>query len=158
MLRRRAAELEPLVAARRISVVQREGEQNGAIMAAEAGYDDSQGPRYPRRRRVSAETVGARRLCMQLVTIPPGAPARAYVHESHEIAILVLEGEAELRFGESVAEHLVRQGDCLFIPAGTPHLLFNPGPRDPCVIVLARTDQNEQRSLALLRELDRDAA
>jgi uncharacterized RmlC-like cupin family protein len=48
-------------------------------------------------------------------------------------------------------EHLeVRAGQFLFIPAGMPHLPFNPSDSEPCVALLARTDPNEQESVVLL--------
>jgi uncharacterized RmlC-like cupin family protein len=53
--------------------------------------------------------------------------------------------------GDGLREHLdVRAGQFLFIPAGMPHLPFNPSDREPCVAVLARTDPNEQESVVLL--------
>ncbi len=39
---------------------------------------------------ISAETVGSKALHLQIVTIPPGAKARAHKHESHETAIYIL--------------------------------------------------------------------
>lgn len=57
-------------------------------------------------------------------------------------------------YGENLAEHLVvREGEYLYIPAGMPHLPFNPGDT-PCTAVIARTDPNEQESVVLLPELD----
>jgi uncharacterized RmlC-like cupin family protein len=43
---------------------------------------------------IAAETVGAKALHMQLLTMPPGARAKAHKHASHETAIYVLSGEA----------------------------------------------------------------
>jgi len=45
---------------------------------------------------VSAETVGAQHIHMQLLTVPPGARANAHKHESHETAIYLLSGEVGL--------------------------------------------------------------
>ena len=92
---------------------------------------------------------------MHLVTIPPGARANAHLHEDHETAIYVLQGEAEMWFGEDLQEYLtVKAGDFLYIPAGMPHLPGNPSATEPCVAVLARTDPNEQESVILLPELE----
>ena len=56
-----------------------------------------------------------------------------------------------MRYGESLGGQLeVRAGQFLFIPAGMPHLPFNPSDREPCVAILARTDPSEQESVVLL--------
>jgi uncharacterized RmlC-like cupin family protein len=43
---------------------------------------------------ISAESVGAQGIHLQLVTLPPGGRAKAHKHESHETAIHVLSGES----------------------------------------------------------------
>jgi uncharacterized RmlC-like cupin family protein len=108
---------------------------------------------------VSAQTVGARGLCMHRLEIPPGGSARPHLHEHHETAIYVLKGRAEMRYGEQLRERLsVRAGQFVFIPAGMPHLPFNPSDREACIAVLAPTDPNEQESVVLLDENGRRPA
>ena len=103
---------------------------------------------------ISAESAGASGICMHLLTIPPGDKAKAHLHENHETAIYVLSGEAEMWYGEGLAEHMVvKAGDMLYIPAGTPHLPANRSDK-PVTAVVARTDPNEQESVKLLPELD----
>jgi hypothetical protein len=48
----------------------------------------------------------------------------------------------------------VRAGDFLYIPANLPHLPYNLSQSESCVVVIARTDPNEQESVVLLPELD----
>jgi uncharacterized RmlC-like cupin family protein len=104
---------------------------------------------------ISAESVGATGMCVHLVAIPPGARAKAHLHEGHETAVFVLEGESEVWFGERLEERLtVRAGELLYIPAGVPHLPTNTSEREPCRAVIMRTDPNEQESVVLLPELD----
>ncbi len=103
---------------------------------------------------ISAERVGSTGICMHLLTLPPGARAKAHLHEVHETAIYIISGESEMWFGEGLKEHLtVRAGELLYIPANTPHLPMNTS-SEPCVAVLARTDPNEQESVVLLPELE----
>jgi uncharacterized RmlC-like cupin family protein len=91
---------------------------------------------------------------MHLLTIPPGGRAKAHLHESHETAIYILNGEAEMWYGENLSEHMiVRAGEFLYIPAGVPHLPANLTDQ-PVTAVIARTDPNEQESVVLLPELD----
>lgn len=103
---------------------------------------------------VSAESVGAKGICMHLLTLPPGSRAKAHPHEAHETALFVLSGVAEMRYGDRLQHHMrVVAGDMVFIPAGEPHLPFNPG-EEPVVAVIARTDPNEQESVTLLPQLE----
>jgi uncharacterized RmlC-like cupin family protein len=104
---------------------------------------------------VSAESAGAQAICLHVVTIPPGARARAHRHERHETAIYVVSGVSEMWYGPDLGEHLVaRAGDFVYIPAGMPHLPANPSPTEPCLVVVARTDPSEQESTVLLPELE----
>ena len=122
--------------------------EGGAAYSGLQGFDYFEG--------VSRESAGARGLCMHLLTIPPGGAARPHLHEDHETAIYVLSGQAEMRYGEGLREHLeVRAGQFLYIPAGMPHLPYNASDVEPCSAVLARTDPNEQESVVLLDESGR---
>ena len=99
---------------------------------------------------ISAESAQSEKLCMHIVTIPPGASARPHYHEAHESAVFVLEGTSEMRHGPNL-EHIMqlRAGDFCYIPAGVPHQPYNPTDR-PVRAVIARTDPNEQESVVLL--------
>jgi uncharacterized RmlC-like cupin family protein len=103
---------------------------------------------------ISAESVGAGAICMNLVTIPPGGRASAHKHVHHETAIYILSGEAATWFGERLESHVVvKAGEMFYIPADMPHLAVNRG-SETCVAVIARTDPNEQESVELLPELE----
>jgi uncharacterized RmlC-like cupin family protein len=120
--------------------------RSGAARTDERGLDYFEG--------VSAQTVGARALCMHRVCIPPGAAATPHLHEDHESAVFVLAGEAEMRYGNALAQRVaVAPGDFLYIPPGMPHQPVNLSATESCVAIVARTDPNEQESVVLL---DRD--
>ncbi|WP_421725288.1 cupin domain-containing protein [Bauldia sp.] len=106
---------------------------------------------------ISAETAGAKGLCMHLLEMPAGAEAKPHYHEAHESAIFVLEGSAAMRHGPNL-EHTdhVSAGDFIYIPAGVPHQPFNPTDK-PVRAVIARTDPNEQESVVVLDEVDEGA-
>jgi uncharacterized RmlC-like cupin family protein len=103
---------------------------------------------------ISLESMGARGLCMHLLTVPPGGRAKAHKHAMHETAIYVLSGHAVMFWGERL-EHRIETaaGEMIYIPADMPHLPVNPGP-EPVTDVIARTDPHEQESVVLLPELD----
>jgi uncharacterized RmlC-like cupin family protein len=103
---------------------------------------------------ISSETAESRGLCMHRLTIPPGRYGLAPLHEAHESAIFVLEGEAEFWWGDRLEHHEVcRPGDFVYIPAGVPHLPANLTD-EPCEAVVARTDAGDQESVVLRPDLD----
>lgn len=115
-------------------------------------YDGKQGLTYFC--GIAAETVGSKGICMHLLTIPPGGRAKAHLHENHETAIYVLEGEAIALYGDRLQHHAVtKAGDLFYIPAGVPHLPINMSDK-PISAVIARTDPNEQESVVLRPDLE----
>ena len=105
---------------------------------------------------ISAESVGAQGIHLQILTIPPLGRAKAHKHSGHETAIYVLSGESGFWFGEKLEHYVsVRTGDFVYIPANVPHLPHNPSATETRVAVIARTDPNEQESVVLLPELDK---
>ena len=104
---------------------------------------------------ISAENTGAQGICMHRLTIPPGGRAKAHLHENHETAIYVLQSEAGMWYADNLSEHLVvKAGEYLYIPAGMPHLPYNPSQTEAVTALIARTDPNEQESVALVPELE----
>jgi uncharacterized RmlC-like cupin family protein len=104
---------------------------------------------------ISAESVGSQGIHMQMVTLPPGARAKAHKHASHETAIYALTGVTHVWHGERL-EHfsVVKPGDYFYIPADMPHLPFNPSTTETATAIISRTDPNEQESVILLPELE----
>ena len=104
---------------------------------------------------VTNETAGAGGLCMHLLTVPPGAKAKAHKHNFHETTIYVLTGKVKMWYGECLEKWMECQpGDFIYIPAGMPHLPMNMSKTEAATAVVARTDPNEQESVVLLPELD----
>lgn len=99
---------------------------------------------------VSAESAGAQRICLHFLTLPPGSRAQAHVHAGHESAVAVIAGQVDVWHGPDLRDHLLmREGDCLYIPANVPHLPVNRG-TVPMVALVARTDPREQESVRLI--------
>lgn len=104
---------------------------------------------------ISAETCASQAIWMGLVTFPPGARANAHLHERHETALYILQGEGEMWYGDRLQELLTFQaGDFLYIPAGVPHAPANTSRTEPVLVVAARTDPKEQESVVLLPHLE----
>ena len=123
------------------------------VLRAQAPFIGKQGLSYAP--AVSAETVHASAIHMQLLTIPPGGRAKAHKHEAHETAIYILSGRSAMYYGERLEHHAIAEaGDFVYIPANVPHLPYNLSETEPCTAVIARTDPNEQESVVLMPELD----
>jgi uncharacterized RmlC-like cupin family protein len=104
---------------------------------------------------ISTQSAGSQGICLHLLTLPPRARPVPHVHFGHETAIYLISGTVDTYYGPDLSEHLVlRAGDFLYIPAGTPHLPINPSDTEPAVALVARTDPNEQESVVLMPELD----
>ena len=99
---------------------------------------------------VSAQSAGAKGICMHMAVIPPGAEAKPHYHEAHETAIFQIEGSTSFRHGPNLEfTDVVNEGDYVYIPAGVPHQPFNPTTRMARAII-ARTDPHEQDSVVLI--------
>lgn len=106
---------------------------------------------------ISKESAGATGICMHMLTMPPGTRAKAHLHENHETAIYILSGVSDMMYGEKLDQHMtVRTGEFLYIPAGMPHQPYNPYDQ-PCSAIIARTDPNEQESVVLTPELEKQS-
>jgi uncharacterized RmlC-like cupin family protein len=107
---------------------------------------------------ISAESAGARALCMHVISIPPGGRARAHLHEDHESAVYMVQGEVICWYGDRLQHcFTVREGEMAYIPAGVAHLPINASADVPVTCVVARTDPNEQESVVVLPELEAPA-
>ncbi len=104
---------------------------------------------------ISAQSAGARGLCMHVIAIPPAGRARAHLHEDHESAIYQLQGETVCWYGDRLEYRFaLREGEMAYIPAGVAHLPINASEHEPATCIVARTDPDEQESVVLLPELE----
>jgi uncharacterized RmlC-like cupin family protein len=106
---------------------------------------------------VTSQSAGARGLCLNLVMIPPGSRGMPHFHDGHETAIYTVSGQTEVWHGHGLVKRtVVRAGDFMYIPPGTPHLPVNRGDVT-AIAVVARTDPTETESRVMV-ELPRHLA
>lgn len=74
----------------------------------------------------------ARHQSLAEASLAPGGETAEHYHPQSEELYYFTAGEGRLRLGDEEAG--IRAGDCVVIPPGTPHKLFNPGP-DPLVLL-----------------------
>jgi mannose-6-phosphate isomerase-like protein (cupin superfamily) len=79
---------------------------------------------------VSAPTVHQ---SLAEATVPPGGATIAHYHREAEELYLFTAGRGRLRVGDEQRE--VAAGDCVVIPPGAPHQLWNTSRSEPLVLL-----------------------
>ena len=93
---------------------------------------------------LSAKNVGARRLSMNVATIPPGGMAYAHIHVDFEVMLYILQGRVRHEYGPCCRRAIDNEaGDFIFIEPGVPHEVVNLSDSEPVVAVVARSDASE---------------
>lgn len=104
------------------------------------------GIRY--RTGLSAKNVGAKRLSMNVATVPPGAVAFAHVHVDFEVMLFILAGHVRHEYGDGLEKSMENgPGDFIFIEPGVPHEVLNLSDSEPVVAVVARSDASEWENI-----------
>jgi uncharacterized RmlC-like cupin family protein len=106
---------------------------------------------------VSNRSADAQALRLHLVMIPARTRGMPHYHDGHESAIYAVSGETEVWHGKGlVKQTVVRAGDFMYIPPGTPHLAVNRNDVT-AIAVIARTDPPETEGVVVV-ELPRHLA
>jgi mannose-6-phosphate isomerase-like protein (cupin superfamily) len=74
----------------------------------------------------------ARHQSLAEATLPPGGETIEHYHREAEEIYYFVSGAGRMRLGSDETE--VRVGDCVVIPPGTPHKLWNPG-AEPLILL-----------------------
>ena len=102
----------------------------------------------------SKETVGAEKICMNVLPMPDGARAKAHYHKDIETIAYLLEGECAVYYGDDLERRmLVRAGDHAFMPADVPHAPCNESGK-PCTWLVVHSSGSDQDGIVLVPELD----
>jgi uncharacterized RmlC-like cupin family protein len=102
----------------------------------------------------SAETIGAQRVCMNILPMPVGIVAKAHYHRGIETIAYMLEGECVVYYGNELEKRvLVRQGEQCFVAADVPHAPRNES-GTPCTWIVVHSSGSDQDGIVLLPELD----
>jgi len=93
---------------------------------------------------LSAKNVPARKLSMNVATIPPGGVAYAHIHVDFEVMLYILQGRVRHEYGPGLKKVVENEaGDFIYIEPGVPHEVFNVSDTEPVVAVVARSDASE---------------
>ena len=98
---------------------------------------------------LSARNTSARRLSMNVATIPPGGVAYAHIHVDFEVMLYILEGRVRHDYGAELVQRVDNgPGDFIYIEPGVPHEVCNLSDTAPVVAVVARSDASEWEHIA----------
>jgi uncharacterized RmlC-like cupin family protein len=127
-----------------------------AVIKPEQTYVGKQGFTYSA--GASAETVGAKNICMSILPMPPGALAKAHYHQGIETIAYVIEGEAVMYYGDHLNKKVtIRQGEQCFIAENIPHAPRNES-GSSCLAVVVHSSGSDQDVIVMLPELDTELA
>lgn len=102
----------------------------------------------------SKETVGAEKICMNVMPMPPGARAKVHYHKGIETIAYLLDGECAVYYGDALEQRAdVRAGDHVFCPADVPHAPSNESGK-PCTWLVVHSSGSDQEGIVMLPELD----
>ena len=108
---------------------------------------------------LAARNTPARKLSMNVATIPPGGVAYAHIHVDFEVMLYILAGRVRHEYGEGLAKTVDNEaGDFIFIEPGVPHEVLNLSATEPVVAVVARSDASEWEHIVDFPSRRRDSA
>ena len=97
---------------------------------------------------LSGKNVGAKKLSMNVATIPPGGVARAHIHVDFDVMLYILHGRVRHEYGPGLQKVVDNEaGDFIYIEPGIPHEVFNLSDTEPVVAVVARSDASEWENI-----------
>ena len=77
--------------------------------------------------------TAARNQSLAEATVPPGGVTAEHYHRTTEELYFFTSGSGRMRLGDEERE--VRAGDCVVIPPGARHKLWNPSADEPLVLL-----------------------
>jgi uncharacterized RmlC-like cupin family protein len=85
--------------------------------------------------------AGGRETWIGTVTLRPNGKTGAHHHGRHEVAVYVVRGHSEIRWGERL-EHVtdVGPGDFVYFAPYVPHQELNPGASEAVDFLVVRSD------------------
>lgn len=132
--------------------MQKAGKDGVAVVKPGQTYVGKQGFTYGA--GASAETVGAQKVCMNILPMPAGVVAKAHYHKGIETIAFLLDGECSLYYGEDLRNRvLIRQGEQCFVGADVPHAPRNESGK-PCTWIVVHSSGSDQDGIVLLPDLD----
>ena len=97
---------------------------------------------------LSGRNTPAKKLSMNVATVPPGAVAYAHIHVDFEVMLYIVAGKVRHEYGEGLKKSVDNEaGDFIFIEPGVPHEVINLSSTEPIIAVVARSDASEWENI-----------
>jgi uncharacterized RmlC-like cupin family protein len=97
---------------------------------------------------IAAGNTTAKKLSMNVATVPPGAVAYAHIHVDFEVMLYILAGRVRHEYGPNLEKSVDNgAGDFIFIEPGVPHEVINLSDTEPVIAVVARSDASEWENI-----------
>ena len=91
---------------------------------------------------ISRAMVGAERIWVGYVELPPGLSSAPHHHGDCESAIYIIAGEARFRTGADYKDaSIARAGDFVWVPPQVAHIEENVSAKDPVQMIVVRSTQ-----------------
>lgn len=91
---------------------------------------------------ISRGIVGAERIWVGYVELPPGMSSAPHHHGECESAIYIIAGQARFRSGDGYETiDIANPGDFVWVPPNVPHIEENASATQPVRMVVARSTQ-----------------
>ncbi len=118
------------------------GKQVRVVKGTQPAGTTAQTRGMERRPGIDANTTGAKKVWLGLVTCAPNTMGPPHHHGEAETAAYVLSGHIRVYFGEGFREFVeAGPGDFIFVPAHFPHIEGNVAD-EPAEAVLSRSPDN----------------
>jgi uncharacterized RmlC-like cupin family protein len=119
-----------------------EGNDDLRVIRPSDRLPDSASGAMVREAAVSFARVGAERIWLGYVELPPGAVSAAHHHGEAESGIYVISGRAAFFTGDRLARrHDAQAGDFVWVPPRVVHVEANAADDEPVRMVVARSTQ-----------------
>lgn len=103
---------------------------------------------------VNNKSIGSHGIASCVVVMPPGARAKAHLHNEHELIVVCVEGHAATLVGPEMKPLFHGPGDFLFVPPGVEHIAVNLSQTDRLVAFEIRTDPHFNEDVEMTPHLE----
>ena len=95
-----------------------------------------------RKAAIAQTTVGARKIWLGYVELPPGCTSAVHHHGEAESGIYIISGDARFYTGEQLDKrHEAHSGDFVWVPPNLVHVEMNTSQTETVRMVVARSTQ-----------------
>jgi uncharacterized RmlC-like cupin family protein len=112
------------------------------VIGPEQRVDELASGAMLRKAAIAQGTVGAEKIWLGYVELPPGCTSAVHHHGEAESGIYIISGDARFYTGEALDQrHEAHTGDFVWVPPNVMHVEMNASQTEPVRMVVARSTQ-----------------